>query len=185
VSTTTAKLRLIENESSNDPSDRGPLSLADAFRTYSPYIAQIGRRLLGPSDEIEDFVQDVFIQARRGISSVQSPGAFKGWLATIAVRLARRKLRRRQFRQLFWFEREVDYASIAGSDSSPEDAALLARIYRVLEGLPPDLRIAWSLRVLHGERINDVAELCECSPTTVKRRVAAAQTAILEVVEDG
>lgn len=184
MTTSATTLRLVEGESSTDPEDAAPLSLAAAFRAYSPYVAQIGRRLLGPSDEVEDFVQDVFIQARRGISGVRTAGALKGWLSTIAVRLARRKLRRRRFRQMFWFEREVDYAEVAGSTSSPEDAALLARIYRILDGLPPDQRIAWSLRVLHGERIDDVAELCECSPTTVKRRVAAAQAAIREVVGD-
>ena len=76
------------------------------------------------------------------------------------------------------------YGEVAGPGASPEDAALLARVYRALDELPAKERLAWSLRVLHGERLDDVAALFGCSTRTAKRRVAAARKAIGEVMGD-
>jgi len=177
-------LRLVSSEPDPETREEKLPSLEQAFRVYSPYVAQIGRRLLGPGTEVEDFVQDVFLEVRRGLTKVRSADAVKGWIAAIAVRTAYRKLRRRRLRRLFWLEREVDYSEVPGPGSSPEDAALLVRVYRVLDDLPPDQRIAWSLHVLQGERQDDIAELCGCSTRTVKRRLAAARAAIREVFED-
>jgi len=39
-------------------------------------------------------------------------------------------------------------------------------------------RIAWTLRYLEQERIEDVARLCGCSKRTAKRRIASAQRAV-------
>ena len=180
-----AILRLVPNEPDQGVGEEERPSLEHAFLTYGSYVAQIGRRLLGPGPEIEDFVQDVFLDARRGFASVRSADKVKGWIAAIAVRTAYRKLRRRRFRRLFWTKSEVDYSEVPGPGSSPEDAALLKRIYKILDTLPPAQRIAWSLHVLHGERQDDIAELCGCSTRTVKRRLAAARAAIHEVFGDG
>jgi RNA polymerase sigma-70 factor (ECF subfamily) len=56
---------------------------------------------------------------------------------------------------------------------------------RVLEAMPTDLRIAWSLRHMHEETIESVAELTGCSLATAKRRIAAAQRVLREELSDG
>ncbi|HXI54483.1 MAG TPA: hypothetical protein VNO55_00360, partial [Polyangia bacterium] len=44
-----------------------PLTLSWAFRRFAPYVARIGTRILGGSDqEIDDLVQDVFVEAVAG-----------------------------------------------------------------------------------------------------------------------
>jgi RNA polymerase sigma-70 factor (ECF subfamily) len=48
----------------------------------------------------------------------------------------------------------------------------------VLDRLPVNERLAWSLRHIEGEQLESVAVLCGCSLATAKRRIAAAQQAV-------
>ena len=78
--------------------------LGDLFKRYASYVATIGIRLLGRDDELDDLVQEVFIEAYRGYHQLRSPDAVKAWLARITVRRAVRRLRRRRLRSFFSLE---------------------------------------------------------------------------------
>jgi RNA polymerase sigma-70 factor, ECF subfamily len=100
----------------------------------------------------------------------------------VMTRLVKRKLVRRRFRGM-------SHASPLNGDPparglTAEECAILARLYEVLERLPTDLRLAWSLRYLEGEVLDVVASTCRCSLSTAKRRVGAAQSVIEEVFRD-
>ena len=65
--------------------ERNP-ALAELFRRYAPYVATIASKLLGRDDgELDDLVQDVFIEAHRGLGQLRDAHAAKGWLARITV----------------------------------------------------------------------------------------------------
>jgi RNA polymerase sigma-70 factor (ECF subfamily) len=68
---------------------------------------------------------------------------------------------------------------------SPERRALLSRVYQVLDGMDVDQRLAWSLRYVEGEKLEQVAEHCGCSLATAKRRISAAHARIQAELEDG
>jgi RNA polymerase sigma-70 factor, ECF subfamily len=155
--------------------DAGPLELEAVFRQYAPYVARIGHRLLGRGDEVDDLVQDTFLAAHRGLGKLREREAIKGWLATVAVRLARRRLRRRRFWGAFGMDGAPDYHEIVEEGASPEERALVARVYRALDRLPVEQRMAWTLRHVEGESLERVAELTGCSLATAKRRIKAAQ----------
>src|SRR5262249_23976092 len=91
----------------------GRLSLELVFRRYSRYGAAVALRLLGRDDEIDDVVQEVFLQAVRGLERLREPEAVKGWLATVTVRVAGRKLRLRRVRGFFGLDDRPAYAQIA------------------------------------------------------------------------
>jgi RNA polymerase sigma-70 factor (ECF subfamily) len=147
--------------------------LEDVFRAYSRYVAAIGLRLLGTDDEVDDVVQEVFVAAIRGLRDLREPGAIRGWLATVTVRIARRKLRRRRLRAFVGLD-VPDYTHLAVA-AGQEQALLIARAYRVLDQLPVDDRIAWMLRHVEGESLESIAKICGCSLATAKRRIARAQ----------
>jgi RNA polymerase sigma-70 factor (ECF subfamily) len=65
--------------------------------------------------------------------------------------------------------------------ATAEQRALLVRLYKVLETLPTDQRLAWSLRYLEGEPLDAIAAVCGCSLATAKRRVSAAKKVIDDV----
>ena len=48
-----------------------------------------------------------------------------------------------------------------------------------------DQRLAWSLRYVEGEKLEQVAEHCGCSLATAKRRISAAHARIQAELEDG
>jgi RNA polymerase sigma-70 factor, ECF subfamily len=155
----------------------GPGSaLEQAFRTHAPQVATVALRILGRHEEADDLVQDVFMKAGRWLSKLNDPLAVRAWLMKVTVRLAWRRLRMRRWRVALGMDDTYDYAEVAHTGRlSPEDGALLAEVYRVLDRMPARERLAWSLRHVDGEKLEDVAESCGCSLATVKRWIAAAQ----------
>lgn len=153
--------------------------LGAVFRQYSGYVAAVAFRLLGRDHEIDDVVQEVFLAATRSLRSLREPAAIKGWLATVTVRVVRRKLRGRRFRAFFGADAAPDYSEVVVA-ASQDKALLITRAYRILDQLPIDAKIAWMLRHAEGEPLESVATICGCSLATVKRRIAVAQAALGE-----
>jgi RNA polymerase sigma-70 factor (ECF subfamily) len=177
----------VENQRITPEPPEIPLALLDIdslFRRYSSYVAAVAHRLLGRDEEVDDTIQEVFLVAVRSLKSVRDPGAIKGWLARITVRTARQRLRKRRMRALLGLEAPVAYENVSDTGANGEDRALLARVYRVLDALPANQRIAWSLRYIEGEPLESVATLCGCSLATTKRRIAAAARVIQETFAD-
>lgn len=153
------------------------------FGRYDAYVAGVAARLLGRDDhEVDDVVQDVFWIASRRLGKIHSLEAARPWLVTVTVRVAARRLRRRRWRRLF--SATTDVVDVPAEGLSPEQYALLQRMYRVLDTVPSDDRVAWLLRHVEGEKLQDVALACGCSLATAKRRIAAAQAALAGVIAD-
>jgi RNA polymerase sigma-70 factor, ECF subfamily len=178
----------IREEPRGEQTTARPISVDEAFRVYARYVAAIGLRMLGRPDEVDDLVQDVFVEAQKGFRSIREPEGVKRWLGRVAVRVAHRRLQRRRrwsFVSVHVLGTEYDYSVLPDTGASPETRALLARVYLALDALPAEQRIAWALRHVQGERLDEVALMCDCSLATAKRRIAAAHAAILEAVGDG
>ncbi len=153
------------------------------FRSFAPYVAGTAIRLLGRDQEIEDVVQDVFVEAIRGISALRDPDRITGWLSAVTVRVAMRRLHTRRIARLIGVGDRWDPTWLIAPEASPEQRTLLHQLYRLLEDFPAAERVAWTLRYLQGERLDEVAALCRCSLATVKRRIAAVQSVIEEALD--
>jgi RNA polymerase sigma-70 factor (ECF subfamily) len=154
------------------------------FRAYSGYVAAIAVRLLGRRDEVDDVVQEVFLAAIRGVARLREPAAVKAWLATVTARTVARRLRRRRLRSFLGLD-DTAYDDRLAVGATQDQAALVQRIYRILDQLPVNQRIAWTLRHVEGEQLGSVAMICGCSLATAKRRIVAAQEYITKAVRDG
>ena len=160
--------------------DPRALDLDALFKRHSKMVAAIGFRVLGRSHEVEDLVQDVFMDACRDQDKIRNPAAIQGWLAVCTIRRARRRLRTRRLKMMLGFDDAVGYEEVADPTASPARRALLSRVYQTLDGLPVEDRLAWTLRHVEGEDLETVARLCGCSLATVKRRIARAGQVMLE-----
>lgn len=178
------QLRLVKPEAPAPPAPEPLHTFEAVFRRFSPYVGQVGLRILGRTDEVEDLVQEVFLDAHRWMGTLRDPGAIKGWLATITVRHATRRLRRRRMFSFVGLDAPTDPASLVDPGASPERLAALASVYRVLDRLSPEARIAWVLRMVEDEPLEKVAEVCGCSRATAHRRLQEAQAALAEVFHD-
>ena len=162
----------------------GPPTLDSLYRSHRGYVGTIALRILGDPAAAEDAIQETFISAYKALGGLRDPTAARAWLARIAVRQARRHLQKRRLKRFVGLDRVPDYQNVARG-ASPEQQVILARVYRELDRLPTEQRLAWALRHLEGETLTSVAELCGCSLATAKRRIRAAHEAIQEVMEHG
>lgn len=148
-------------------------SVADAFSQYHRYVAQIGRRILGSSADVEDLIQDVFLATVKDIHKVREPAKLRGWLATVATRMAYRK--RRSSSLGYGFPADPhELMELPSQDASPESRADQSGKWRGVLELPEELRTPWLLKHLHGLTLEGVAARCGCSMSTTQRRLQAA-----------
>jgi RNA polymerase sigma-70 factor (ECF subfamily) len=140
------------------------------YRRHARYVAGVVYRLLGSDAELDDVVQESFCDALAALAELRDPEGFRPWLARIAVRRSYKRLARR--RRWRWFVGEAEHVVPAASD--PADRERVAALYRALGDLPPNLRIPWTLHVIAGETLPDVATMCDISLATAKRRIAEA-----------
>jgi RNA polymerase sigma-70 factor (ECF subfamily) len=154
----------------------------------------VALRVLGRDDEVDDVVQEVFLVVMADLDKLRNPLAVRGWLKTVTVRKAYRVLKQRGRRRLWAMLGLASSVETLAADSTsyplstqscnPEDRVLLVRIYRLLDELPAQERLAWTLRYVEGEQVETVASLCGCSLATAKRRIAAAQTFLARTLSD-
>jgi RNA polymerase sigma-70 factor (ECF subfamily) len=163
-----------------------PLTFEQIYRRYSRYVAAVVLRLDPRVPDLDDIVQDVFLAAAAGLRRLRDPAATKGWLATVAVRLVRRRLRlRRMWRWLGLGKDARPLAALIDAGSNPLDRLLLGAVYQVLDALAVADRVAFVLHCIEGETLEEVARICRCSLATAKRRIARAQEAIDRLIVDG
>jgi RNA polymerase sigma-70 factor (ECF subfamily) len=118
------------------------------------------------------------MRAFESLHLLRDPGAFAGWLRRLAVCAAMELLRsRRRRRRWLWFlpPEELPEQEAPGVDEATREA--LRATYEVLDTLPVEERVAFSLRVLDGMPLAEVAVACGCSLATAKRRIARAEQA--------
>jgi RNA polymerase sigma-70 factor (ECF subfamily) len=165
------------------PSAPSAVSFDELFQRHVRYVGAVAARLLGRDDhELDDVIQDVFWLASRRMAHLQDIELVRGWLVTATTRVVRRRLKRRRWRALFHVDKLP--SNVPAPGATAEQRALLARLYRVLDQLPVEHRLAWTLRYMEGERLEGVAQACGCSLATAKRRIGAAQQVLDEVLRD-
>jgi RNA polymerase sigma-70 factor (ECF subfamily) len=171
---------LVERVRAGDMTGRKEL-----YRKHVEYIAGLSARLLRSIEASEDVVQDAFIIAFEQIGSLRDPGAFRAWLASIAVSQVRRRLARERLLRALGLDRglgDTPLDELAFEDTSAEVRSELAALDLVLRELPTSHRIAWMLRHVEGESLDAVADACRCSVATAKRWIAAADARVKEHV---
>lgn len=149
------------------------------YRRHAPFAINLAVRLQGSGRDVEDLVHDAFLKVHDRLSELRDPGVFRGWLGSIVVRLVRTRMRREKLARFLGVSDQRDSGTqleaLAAESASPELRAELAQVYALLGTLSADLRIAWTLRYVEGQRLEAVAQLCNCSLATAKRRLQRAQ----------
>jgi RNA polymerase sigma-70 factor (ECF subfamily) len=194
-----ARLRLIGGTAHGDAAPSGPsdevlvrrawgkdsaaTSAFEAlYRRHAATALNLAVRIQGSTADVEDIVHDAFVRAHQRLPELREPAVFRSWLGSIVVRLVRTRLRRRRLVAMLGLAtpEPVDLDAVASSDADPEVRALLAQVYALLQTLPADERIAWTLRHVERHRLEAVAALAGCSLATAKRRIARAQAFLQE-----
>jgi len=156
---------------------------AALFERHVQRLTSMLTRLLASTTDAEDAAQDAFAIAFGEIGKLRDLHAFGGWLWQIAVNQAHRRFRRRRFNRLLGLDRHVPDATLeqlVDCAMLPDARVDLARVDRILNDMPAKDRTAWMLRYIEGHEMNDVAQICDCSLATAKRRIGAAKAKLVE-----
>jgi len=136
-------------------------------------------RILGSNRELEDLLQDAFIEIFRALPSFRGDSTLGRWCQTITIRIAYLTISRRR-------PPGVDLALVEESVSSDVDVRrhvvareATRRLYAALDRIEPKQRIAFALAVIDGKSLTDVAELTETSMFAVKTRVWRARRELM------
>ncbi len=137
-------------------------------------------RILGSNRELEDLVQDAFVEIFRGLASFRGDSTLTRWCQTIATRTAYLSISRRK-------PPSVDLALveelIAGDDDTRRHAQAreaARRLYAALDRLDPKQRIAFALATIDGRSMQEVAQLTESSIVAVKTRIWRARKDLMK-----
>jgi RNA polymerase sigma-70 factor (ECF subfamily) len=146
----------------------------DAYRLlyarYARYLAGVVFRLLGADHELDDIVQESFVDAVDGMGTLQEASRLRSWLVTIAVRKVNRVLLARQRRaKLEW-----SLAFFLPKSHTPAGEWSADELVRALDQVPAKLRVPWTLSRIEELELTDVASACAISVATAKRRIGEA-----------
>jgi RNA polymerase sigma-70 factor, ECF subfamily len=158
------------------------LAFETLYRRHSGFALNLAVRIQGTANDAEDIVHDAFLKANERLSELREGSAFRAWLGSIVVRLVRTRLRRRRLLGSLGLAspEPVELDAIASPNADPESRVLLAQVYSLLQTLPADDRIAWTLRYVDHHRLEVVAQLVDCSLATAKRRILRTQRYLTE-----
>jgi RNA polymerase sigma-70 factor, ECF subfamily len=148
---------------------------AALYDTHHRAVLTVLGRILGADAELTDILHDVFVRALRGIHSVRDAQVLLPWLRQIAVCTAMDCLRRRSRRRWLRFVAPDELVEPAVAPANSEAREALRRVYRILDSLPSEERVAFTLRVLVGMELTEVAAAADCSLATIKRRLGRAE----------
>src|SRR6188768_752470 len=144
------------------------------LRVETAHVERMLTRVLGFCAELDDLTQEVFIRAFARIAELREPESLRAWLSSIAVFVAREAIRRKRRRRWLVFLPAEERPELLASGASLEARAALRVFYEVLDGFAADERIAFTLRFVEGMELSEVAEACQVSLATIKRRLKRA-----------
>ncbi|HVR20217.1 MAG TPA: sigma-70 family RNA polymerase sigma factor [Polyangiaceae bacterium] len=157
---------------------REPQAFEALYRRHAAFALNLAVHIQGTTADVEDIVHDAFVRAHERLAELRDTAAFRSWLGSIVVRLVRTRIRRRRLLAALGLagHEPVDLEAVATPEADPETRALLAQVYALLQTMPADDRIAWTLRHVERHGLDAVASLTGCSLATAKRRIQRAQS---------
>jgi RNA polymerase sigma-70 factor (ECF subfamily) len=134
------------------------------------------RRTLGPTAEVEALLQEVFLRALRQLGSLPEAAQLKPFVVAVTVRVLSGELKRNRVRRLLRLQSPWHMSDFSSGDAATRTA--LSSLYRILDGLDADARLAFTLRHFEGLQITELASAMDASLSSAKRRLARANARV-------
>lgn len=154
----------------------------DAIARFGVDVYRIAYSQMGSRQVAEDIYQEVFVKLWRSDVAFESDEHIRFWLCRVTVnqcRDAKRLWRRHPETPID----PIDLRDASEDEDGPGqgDASVLG----LVDGLPDDMKEAVHLHYVEGYSTKEVAEICGCSPATVRTRLFRARKRIKAALEEG
>jgi RNA polymerase sigma-70 factor, ECF subfamily len=173
--------------------DRARAHDAAAFellmRRHNQRVYRVVRSLLRESGEIEDVMQQAYVQAFLHLDQFEGDARWSTWVCRIAVNEALARLRQRGRFVSIEAVGEEAMANLSNvSDDDPERTAADREFGRMVEqaidGLPDIYRSVLIMREVEGLSTSETAAVLDVEPEVVKTRLHRARAALRAALED-
>jgi RNA polymerase sigma-70 factor (ECF subfamily) len=145
------------------------------FRDQVRRVHGLLYRVLGPNAGVEDLIQETFIRVFRALPQFRGESRLSTWIGGIALNVAYGHLRTNPPPMV-----RLELVPDIRSDSPDAEQQLearhgLRRVYQILDRMDPRMRIAFTLHVIDGRSMREIADLTSASLVATKTRVWRAR----------
>jgi RNA polymerase sigma-70 factor (ECF subfamily) len=156
---------------------------ADVVAKYADVVYTMAYRLTGDDEEARDLAQDVLVRLHKGLARYRE-GNFEGWLYRTTVNAFRDRLRKRKrLREDVLPEEPPGMRTEGIVEEEVQLGELHEMVQRALVKLPPEYREAVVLRDLQGRSYEEIADILEIPPGTVRSRIHRGREALRELLK--
>ena len=154
-------------------------------RAYETPVHNYVLRLTGDRTLAEDLTQEVFVRVFNGLPKFSLRCKFTTWLFQVTKNRVLDELRARERRPhgMVCFD---DIPPLESYDQPVERTETIEAIWRAIQDLNPDLKMALLLRDVVGMPYSEIADSLEITLATVKWRIFKAREEVqLSLARDG
>ncbi len=157
--------------------------------TYN-YVYRRAKFIMKNEEDALDLTQETFIQAYKGIGSLEDANNVYAWLGGIVYRQGMKIYRKKKKEVLVSEDAEGIFDEIVSEDADfkPEENAQAKAtseiVMSMIEELPEQQKAAILAFYYDNMKIDDIAAMCECSSNTIKSRLNYAKKYLKEKVEE-
>jgi RNA polymerase sigma-70 factor (ECF subfamily) len=149
-------------------------ALGELFVRHSPSVRWLLRSVLGPGSDLDDLVQDVFVQVHRSLPRFKGEARFGTWLHRLTVNVAVSHMRRSRKRHIPSDPQVIDRLDenrVPNAHDKLVVKEMVRRFYAVLQTLTPKRQAAFALFAVEGRSIVEAAEMAGVSSALMKSRI--------------
>ena len=147
-------------------------------------MRRVLRRTLGPQAEVESLLQRVFVRVVDQLGSLPESAQLRPFVVAVTVRVLNAELRRNRLRRLLRLQNPWHAEEYAATPTDATTRSALSALYRILDKLDADARLAFTLRHFEGLPITELASATDASLASAKRRLARACARVQAAVQD-
>ncbi len=148
---------------------------AEFYSTYREDVLRTLYRVLGPDADLEDALQDVFIEVYRSIPNFRGQAKITTWLYRVCVNVGLQKIRRNKRRPEGYStlredlpDHETPMRALERKDSSRV-------VYAILDTIAPKKRMVFILNEIMGMNAKEIAAIVGANALTVRTRLHYAR----------
>jgi RNA polymerase sigma-70 factor (ECF subfamily) len=150
----------------------------ELFTRHRADVARLVYRMLGGPSDLEDVVQEVFVQVYRSLRDFRGQSKFSTWLHRVTVNVVLMHRRSARSRPVLTEEVPNDVVADERQPLPDEDAERMERMRafeRLLGRLADKKRVVFVLHELEGLAPNEIAEIVGAPVLTVRTRLFYAR----------
>ena len=161
---------------SSDITKESQLPFTEIVDLYQVKVRAICMSFLKNTEEAEDVSQEVFIEVYRSLKNFKGECALSTWIYRIATSKSIDQIRKKNRKKRFvLFNRNIEPDETEYQNGTEYDAERKERInalYKTMEKLPENQRIALTLNKIEGFSYKEISQIMKTTPKAVESLIS-------------